>query len=94
MIWILVVQPSSCDAPFQHTVYETHYLIANLIDKGFLFHRAMAQLWGEITLSIAESVVLPFDVRRYSSYLTDSYKDIKKRYAAQLEANGATLSRN
>lgn len=77
----------------QHTLYETHYVLAELIDKGFRHHQAVTQLWGEIALNLTESTVLPFDIEWYSTYLTEAFAEVKSRYNDRLEANGASLSK-
>ena len=80
--------------PKQHTLYETHHLLANIIDKGFVHHRAITQLWAEMALNLAESVVLPMDLTRYANYLKESYAQIETTYGQRLTANGATLSKS
>lgn len=77
----------------QHTLYETYHLAADIMDKGFLYHQAVAQLWAEIARNLTESTVLPFDVSWYSTYIRESFSEIKSRYIRQIEANGATLSK-
>ena len=76
----------------QHTLYETHHLVGGIIDRGFLYHRAVSQLWAEIALNLTESVILPLDAAQYGLYLEGAFVDIRSRYKDQLEANGATLS--
>lgn len=65
--------------------------MANVIDKGFVHHRAVAQLWAEVALNLTESTVLPFDIQGYSAYLNASFNDIKLRYGDRLITNGANL---
>lgn len=78
--------------PLYHTLYETHHLLANIMDKGFVYHRAVTQLWTEVARNLLESVVLPMDLDWYATYLNESVAGIKNRYGAQLEANQATLT--
>lgn len=78
----------------QHTLYETHYLLANLTDRGFYFHQAVTQLWAEIALNLAESVILPMDLTWYATYLKESFAQIKTTYGAKITANGGTLGKN
>ena len=57
-----------------------------------MHHRAVTQLWAEVARNLAVADVLPMDIKWYATYLQESFADIKARYTAQLEANGATLS--
>ena len=57
-----------------------------------MHHRAVTQLWAEVARNLAVADVLPMDIKWYATYLQESFADIKTRYTAQLEANGATLS--
>lgn len=76
----------------QHSLYETHYLVSGIMDRGFHFHRAVSQLLAEMALNLTDSVILPLDVVRYGLYLEGAFVNIKSRYKDKLEANAATLS--
>lgn len=65
--------------------------MADIIDKGFLYHKAMAQLWAELARNLTESTILPMDIRWYAAHLQKVFVDIQTRYGAQLAANNATL---
>ncbi|XP_057377944.1 N-acetylated-alpha-linked acidic dipeptidase 2-like [Daphnia carinata] len=65
--------------PLYHTLYETHHLVADIIDKDFLYHRAVTQLWTEIAHNLTESVILPMDLAWYAIYLSESVANIKTR---------------
>ena len=84
--------PKGKEFKFQHTLYETHYLVSELMDKDFLYHRALTQMWAEMALTLAESVILPMDINGYATYLKKAFNDIKDRYGKQLSDNKATLS--
>lgn len=77
--------------PLYHTLYETHYLLASIMDKGFVFHRSVAQLWAEMARNLTESIVLPLDLEWYAIHLKESFDDIQNKYGSRLESNGATL---
>ena len=62
------------------------------MDKGFVFHRSVAQLWAEMARNLVESIVLPLDLEWYAIHLKESFDDIQKKYGSRLESNGATLS--
>ena len=61
------------------------------MDQNFHFHRAITQLWSEVSRTLMESIILPMDIRWYADYLQNAFVDIRTRYGAQLAANGATL---
>ncbi|XP_046454638.1 glutamate carboxypeptidase 2-like [Daphnia pulex] len=77
--------------PLYHTLYETHHLLADIMDVGFLHHRAVTQLWAEVARNLLESVVLPLDPDWYATYLAEQVAGIQSRYGSQLEANNATM---
>ncbi|XP_046440416.1 glutamate carboxypeptidase 2-like [Daphnia pulex] len=77
--------------PLYHTLYETYHAVANLMDPGFHFHLAVARLMTELTLNLSESVVLPFDVVSYASFLEKDLDKIESRYKSLAAANGATF---
>lgn len=80
-------------ALLQHTLYETHYLLAAIMDKGFAFHRSVAQLWAEMARNLTETVVLPMDLEWYAIHLKESFDVIQATYGPRLQANGATLGK-
>jgi Transferrin receptor-like dimerisation domain len=76
----------------QHTLYETHHLLADIMDRGFLHHRAVTQLWAEVARNLLESVVLPLDLDWYAAYLAEEVAKIRSLYGPKLEANNATMN--
>ncbi|KAK4016643.1 hypothetical protein OUZ56_031605 [Daphnia magna] len=77
--------------PLYHTLYETYHTVANLMDPGFKYHLAVARLMAELTLSLSESVILPFDVPSYASFLEQDIAKIESRYKDVAVTNGATF---
>jgi len=67
-------------------------LVGTILDKDFLYHRAVTQVWAEMAFTLAESVILPMDIKGYAVYLKDSFAYIKLTHGKQLENNNATLS--
>jgi N-acetylated-alpha-linked acidic dipeptidase len=65
------------DGPYgvYHSIYDTHEWMRRHGDPGFLYHAAMARLWGLMALRLANADVLPFDYGVYGrdllSYLDD-----------------------
>ncbi|KAK4009040.1 hypothetical protein OUZ56_014181 [Daphnia magna] len=69
----------------------TYHTVANLMDPGFKYHLAVARLMAELTLSLSESVILPFDVPSYASFLEQDIAKIESRYKDVAVTNGATF---
>lgn len=46
---------------------------------------------AELTLSLSESVILPFDVPSYASFLEQDIAKIESRYKDVAVTNGATF---
>ncbi|XP_045032147.1 glutamate carboxypeptidase 2 [Daphnia magna] len=59
--------------------------------SGFKYHLAVARLMAELTLSLSESVILPFDVPSYASFLEQDIAKIESRYKDVAVTNGATF---
>lgn len=69
-------------------------MLADILDIGFVHHRAVTQLWAEIAYNLTESVVLPMDIEWYATYLQESFDTIESQYGKQLKDNGASLGIN
>ncbi|KAK5996657.1 putative glutamate carboxypeptidase [Cladobotryum mycophilum] len=52
-----------------HSSYDNFALVDQVIDKGFEFHGAMAQVVGLLLLDLADRPVLPFDMANYGHHL-------------------------
>jgi N-acetylated-alpha-linked acidic dipeptidase len=82
------------DGPYgvYHSIYDTHEWMRRHGDPGFLYHAAMARLWGLMALRLANADVLPFDYGLYGrdllSYLDDLEAVAKERNVA-LDVSGA-----
>ena len=72
-------------------MHETHHLLENILDIGFVHHRAVTQLWAEIAHNLTESVVLPMDIEWYATYLQESFNDVEVQYGKQLSDNDVSL---
>ncbi|XP_077966171.1 glutamate carboxypeptidase 2-like [Styela clava] len=76
--------------PVYHTVYETLDLMTTFLDPDFVYHQAIGRLWGELTLSLAESALVPMNCVDYAEQVKSSaaaflnYKSFQK----DMEANG------
>ena len=61
------------------------------MDRGLAFHRAIAQLMGEMVRALSEAVVLPFDIEFYALFLKSALSRLEMRYKHLLESNGASF---
>ncbi|CUI15412.1 peptidase, putative [Bodo saltans] len=59
---------SSYEAVY-HSNYDSYYWMATFGDPQFLFHKAMAELYGSMLLYLSDSSVLPMRVEDYSTKL-------------------------
>ena len=68
MFLILFFQSTGLKSyPVYHSVYETFELVEEYLDPGFQYHLAAARIWGEVARDIADSVIIPFDLRFVSN---------------------------
>ena len=61
------------EGEIQQLTYISHSMtIVTLIHSAlFQFHKAMGQIWGELARNLADSLIIPFDVRDYARILQD-----------------------
>jgi N-acetylated-alpha-linked acidic dipeptidase len=50
-----------------HSVYDTHTWVSNVGDPGFRYHAALVQLWGVVTLRLANADAIPLDYEEYAA---------------------------
>jgi N-acetylated-alpha-linked acidic dipeptidase len=55
------------DGPYgvYHSMYDDYYWVNHFGDPGYRYHTLMSQLWGVLTLRLANADVLPFDFGFY-----------------------------
>jgi N-acetylated-alpha-linked acidic dipeptidase len=77
----------SFDGPYgvYHSIYDNHNWVATIGDPGFRYHVALVQLWGVVTLRLAEADVIPLDYAPYASAIAKFADDLERRAAAVLE---------
>ncbi|XP_067140637.1 putative N-acetylated-alpha-linked acidic dipeptidase [Centruroides vittatus] len=66
-------------SPLIHTLYETYAVQSKLIDSEFQYHKALTQLWAEVTHQLADLPLIPFEIRDYAAFLNYSAKILKKQ---------------
>ena len=69
-----------------HSAYDSFYWMSNHGDPGFRYHVLAAQLWGTVTMRLADAPGLPFHYRDYAfqirDYVNESLKTAKRRNLA------------
>jgi N-acetylated-alpha-linked acidic dipeptidase len=68
------------DAPpfHYHSQYDSITYMERIIDPDFLYHKALAQLWGLMTAELVDAPILPFNVTDYATALEAYIDDVKK----------------
>ncbi|HEV2617452.1 MAG TPA: M28 family metallopeptidase [Candidatus Acidoferrales bacterium] len=61
------------DGPYgvYHSMYDDFYWINHFGDPGYRYHTLMTQLWGTLSLRLADSEVLPYDFAFYAGQIRD-----------------------
>jgi N-acetylated-alpha-linked acidic dipeptidase len=61
-----------------HSAYDSFYWMAHFGDPTFQYHVAAAQIWGTITLRLADAEGLPLDYTDYASQLKEFVNETKR----------------
>uniref|UniRef100_A0A8C5QKS4 Glutamate carboxypeptidase 2 n=1 Tax=Leptobrachium leishanense TaxID=445787 RepID=A0A8C5QKS4_9ANUR len=80
--------------PLYHTVYETFELVENFYDPTFKKQLSVAQLRGSLIYELADSTIIPYNVKDYGEELksyADSIEKLAKKNIAQMEAFGVSF---
>ena len=48
------------------------------VDHDFRYHETIAKLWVQLALTLADGILLPFNIRRYGESLLKQAEDIEK----------------
>uniref|UniRef100_A0A915IRY2 Uncharacterized protein n=1 Tax=Romanomermis culicivorax TaxID=13658 RepID=A0A915IRY2_ROMCU len=64
-------EPIHSSYPLYHTMYEIDWTIENLADPDFETLLTLSRVMGEITRSVADSLVIPFNVTDYAVILRE-----------------------
>ncbi|XP_046364744.2 N-acetylated-alpha-linked acidic dipeptidase 2-like [Haliotis rufescens] len=70
--------------PLYHSLYETFYAVKNIMDKQFEYHRAVSRMATELARSLADSLIIPFNVSDYSWALNKYWTAIGKDHGEKL----------
>ncbi|KAM4664827.1 glutamate carboxypeptidase 2-like [Discoglossus pictus] len=77
--------------PMYHSVYETMDLVSRLMDQGFKYHQAVARVWGEMAMRLADDVMLTLDCVQYAKTLQMIVTDVQNTYGPLLEKHNIKL---
>lgn len=80
------------DGPYgvYHSMYDDFYWMNHFGDPGYRYHTMMSQLWGTLSLRLANSDVLPYDFAFYAAQIRDYVHelDAATHVGAQLDLGG------
>lgn len=68
--------------------------MTTFVDRDFEYHRAIAQLWLQISLTLSDQPLIPFSCTKYADRLTYYAGDIKNKYEKMLTQQKITLGRS
>lgn len=78
--------------PVYHSVHDTYKWLQGLIDPDFAYHLATTRLATRLLMNTADTLVLPFDVSKYGTSLSDSLSILKRNFDTEFRKNNITLN--
>ncbi|XP_030854933.1 N-acetylated-alpha-linked acidic dipeptidase 2 isoform X2 [Strongylocentrotus purpuratus] len=76
--------------PLYHSMYETFFLVSEIMDHSFEYHLAVTRVWAELARSLADSLILPIGVVDTAEKITGSIATLKDFYEDQMAEQGIT----
>ncbi|XP_035665201.1 N-acetylated-alpha-linked acidic dipeptidase 2-like [Branchiostoma floridae] len=77
--------------PSYHTAYDNMDLMERFVDPDFTVHRAMARISGELIRRLADSLVLPYDCRKYWLSLSAFLQATEQDFGSMLYNQGISI---
>ncbi|XP_078359878.1 glutamate carboxypeptidase 2-like isoform X1 [Oculina patagonica] len=78
--------------PLYHTVHDNFWWMSHLIDPDFKYHQVTTRIWTQITMTLADAVILPLNVTHYganmkvfTTKIKEKFKDDFNTYAVKKE---------
>jgi N-acetylated-alpha-linked acidic dipeptidase len=65
-----------------HSAYDTHHWVATIGDPGFRYHAALVELWGLITLRLADADFVPLDYAAYANRIDEFARELRTRWTS------------
>jgi N-acetylated-alpha-linked acidic dipeptidase len=62
-----------------HSLYDNFEYLDRVVDPGYVYHRAMTDLWSRVTLRLAEAELLPLHYTTTAEFLLDELRGIEDR---------------
>ncbi|XP_047497412.1 N-acetylated-alpha-linked acidic dipeptidase 2-like isoform X1 [Penaeus chinensis] len=78
--------------PLYHTLYETFALVGELYDAGFSFQAALTRLWAIMAVDLADTQVLKFSLKEYSSFLADAQEEFLQEYGDLISSRNISMA--
>jgi N-acetylated-alpha-linked acidic dipeptidase len=72
----------SFDGPYgvYHSIYDDHQWVARIGDPGFRYHVALVELWGLMTLRLANADVLPLNPEPYAAAIRAYLDELDRQW--------------
>src|SRR6185437_2198301 len=82
------------DGPYgvYHSMYDDFYWMNHFGDPGYRYHTLMSQLWGALSLRLANSDVLPYDFAFYAAQIRDYVHELDSATHVSTHLNLGGLS--
>lgn len=61
-----------------------------MIDPEFKYHQVTTRVWTQITMTLADAVILPFNVTHYGVNIKEYTKRIKIKFVDDFQKNNAS----
>lgn len=76
------------DGPYgvYHSIYDNHNWVSRIGDPGFRYHVALVQLWGLLTLRLANADIIPLDYSAYATRLLEFEGEVERRRPVEAAA--------
>ncbi|XP_071510701.1 N-acetylated-alpha-linked acidic dipeptidase 2-like [Diadema antillarum] len=76
--------------PLYHSMYETFFLVSEIMDWTFEYHLAITRVWAELARHLADSLILPINTMDTATKITASIATLKGYYQEQMLEQGIT----
>jgi N-acetylated-alpha-linked acidic dipeptidase len=77
-----------------HSAFDNHDWVERLADPGFRYHVTLAQLWGVLTMRLADADVLPIDYQPYAGRLHEFIDEVRSGWPEPSDFDDATAAAN
>ena len=80
--------------PVYHSIHDNFDWITRFVDHDFRYHETIAKLWIQLALSLADAILLPFNIRRYGENLLKQAEAIEKIKQSSGKAKSLNTGKN